>query len=94
MRKQTCGRMRNASGLKSPADPLAKKDNTLSGRRQSAGKSQEPGPKKLREQVRDAIRLKHYFLRADLRELRSQDQVLHPDQATEASQPEVESSRS
>jgi hypothetical protein len=52
----------------------------------ASGPVGEPRPKKLLDQVRDAIRPKHYSLRTDLRELCSLDQALHPEPATDASQ--------
>jgi len=41
--------------------------------------SQGTSPRKLLEQVSDIIRLKQYSPRPDLRDLRSQDQSLHPE---------------
>jgi len=57
-------------------------------------KARNPAPKKLLEQAGDAIRLKHYSLRSDLRELRSQDQALHPEPATDANPSGVQNPKS
>jgi len=74
--------MRNASGLKIARLTLLPRIIAPSLAFVKSLKSQEPGPMKLLKQAGDAIRLKHYSPRADLRELRSQDQVLHPEPAS------------
>jgi hypothetical protein len=51
----------------------------------SAQPPQVPQSPKLLDQVRQTMRLRHMSSRADLRDLRSQDQALHLEPATEVS---------
>ena len=83
--------MRNASGLKIARLTLLPRRITLSlASVKPLEKARNPAPKKLLEQAGDAIRLKHYSLRTDLRELCSLDQALHLELATDTEQSDVE----